>query len=61
MVSIIAIIALVHLAAFAGVLLMAKYSVALVDEEGRPLTAPSAWTERVVASQEPSVLFSHDL
>lgn len=47
MAPIIATIALVHLAAFAGVLLLARHSVVLVDEQGRPL-APSPWREQRV-------------
>ena len=51
MATIVATLAMLHVAALAGVLLMARYSVMLVDDEGRPIR-PGTWHERVVAPQE---------
>lgn len=50
MVTTLAAIALVHVAAFSCVLLMARYSVMLVDEDGRPIQRTSDWYEQVIPS-----------
>lgn len=44
-------LALAHVTALAAVLLLARYSTMLVDEDGRPV-APSTWHERVVPTGE---------
>lgn len=51
MATLVATVAMLHVAALAGVLLMARYSVMLVDDEGRPIQ-PGPWAERVVAAPE---------
>lgn len=51
MASILALMLTLHAAALAAVLLMARHSVMLVDEDGRPIR-PSAWRERVVPPRE---------
>lgn len=51
MMSIILAIIGLNMCALVGVLLMARYSVRLVDENGRPVRA-GRWQERVIASQE---------
>ncbi|HEY9721052.1 MAG TPA: hypothetical protein V6D47_03510 [Oscillatoriaceae cyanobacterium] len=53
MAPIIATIVLLHVAALAGVLILARHSVVLVDEQGRPLGGPSPWTEQRIPA--PSV------
>jgi len=40
---------LFHVAALAGVLLMSRTSVMLVDENGQPVIRNTAWMERTVA------------
>jgi hypothetical protein len=41
-------IVLLHVVSLACLLGMARYSVELVDEEGRPIRQTGGWTERVV-------------
>ena len=43
---------LVNAAALAGVLLMTRYSVTLVDERGEKLSRDGAWQERVVEAAQ---------
>ena len=52
MATTLATIALVHVAALACILLMAKYSVMLVDEDGMPIQRTTGWYERVVPTAE---------
>lgn len=52
MATTLATIALIHVAALGCILLMAKFSVMLVDEDGQPLQRTTGWYERVVPSVE---------
>ena len=44
-------LALAHVTALAAVLLLARYSTMLVDDDGHPV-GPSTWHERVVPTGE---------
>jgi hypothetical protein len=46
---------LVHAAALAGVLLLARNDVRLVDDNGRPLPRNGAWREQRVPAQPEEV------
>ena len=50
MAIVLASIVALHVVAFLGVMLLAKFSVALVDDQGKPLGHPSPWQERIVSS-----------
>lgn len=50
MATTLALLALAHAAALAGILLLARHSVMLVDEDGHPLERTTGWYERVVPS-----------
>ena len=48
MAFVVASIVLLHVVSLACLLLMARHSVMLVDEDGRPVFKVGAWKERVV-------------
>ena len=50
---------LFNAAALVGVLLLSKYSVALVDEQGRPISGPSGWQEHKVPAAESNKPVAH--
>ncbi|MDB5097270.1 MAG: hypothetical protein JWM80_1691 [Cyanobacteria bacterium RYN_339] len=58
MTTILATIVVIHFLAVAAVLLMARHSVILVDEEGRPLKR-AAWQERIVPSSDLPAVTPH--
>lgn len=52
MATTLAMLALIHAVALACILVMAKFSVMLVDEDGQPLQRTTGWYEQVIPSAE---------